>query len=322
MQLSYEELLKMKTEIFSMVAPPAAFGAEEVVLSIKVKLEADEYTKPTRWRLIGAKGKAQNIVSLCQKNGLNPVKVLEVGAGDGAILAHLDKMSFCRELHALDVSVSSEKVIRGLNLKSLQRAATFDGYNIPYGDNEFDLLILSHVLEHVEYERILLREIQRVSKFQIIEVPLDFHSYVDLNWLKCTAYGHINIYTPPILRYLLRSELFYIVDDILGRYSFEVMEYLHFDYNTHQRTPEEQKRFRINFSNEQSRFDSLTREEQEKCALWYAVLTKKITSDELFEEIIALANHLQQQGLDGDAKLVLKNIEKYSLGRLLESKLK
>lgn len=43
--------------------------------------------------------KAQRIVSLCERNGLKPSRLLEVGAGDGAILGSLSEKSFCNEMH-------------------------------------------------------------------------------------------------------------------------------------------------------------------------------------------------------------------------------
>ena len=42
---------------------------------------------------------------------------------------------------------------------------------LPFKDKEFDFVITSHVLEHVEDPELFLKEIQRVSKSGYIEVP-------------------------------------------------------------------------------------------------------------------------------------------------------
>lgn len=163
------------------------------------------------WRMLGAKYKAQNIVDVCK--GKQFVKVLEVGAGDGSILYYLDQWKFAPELYAIEISESGVSHIKSRNLKSVKSAQAFDGYHIPFEDQAFDLVILVHVLEHVEYERMLLRELKRVSKFQVIEVPRDYRFGVDKRINHFLAYGHLNVYTPSSLRYLLRSEGFEVLAD-------------------------------------------------------------------------------------------------------------
>ncbi|MEJ7691878.1 class I SAM-dependent methyltransferase [Daejeonella sp.] len=157
-----------------------------------------------QWRLLSAKYKAQNIIDVCVTRPFK--KVLEVGAGDGSILKFLDELQFSPEIHALEISQSGVEQIDNRKISSLKSVQIFDGYNIPFGDNEFDLVILSHVLEHVEFERMLLRELRRVSKYVVIEVPIDYRYGVDKRMKHFLAYGHINMYTPSSLRFLLQTE--------------------------------------------------------------------------------------------------------------------
>lgn len=182
-------------------------------ISHQVKNAYDDFYQnhDEAWRMLGAKYKAQHIVNVCK--GRQFIKVLEVGAGDGSILSFLDKWDFAPELYALEIAGSAVEHIQNRHLKHLKTAQCFDGYQIPFADNYFDLVILSHVLEHVEYERTLLREIQRVSNFQVIEVPIDYKTGVDQRISHFLAYGHINVYTPSSLRYLLKSEAMEILAD-------------------------------------------------------------------------------------------------------------
>lgn len=61
-----------------------------------------------------------------------------------------------------------------LDLKQHYKDRNFikiSGKELPFKDKEFDFVITSHVLEHVEDPELFLKEIQRVSKSGYIEVP-------------------------------------------------------------------------------------------------------------------------------------------------------
>lgn len=132
----------------------------------------------TAWRATGARQKADDIIKLGQK--YNFKKVLDVGAGDGAVLQELDQRKFTQNLYAVEISSSGIEKINQRNLASLQEVKLFDGYKIPYDDKTFELATCSHVIEHVEHPRLLLREIARVSDYQILEIPIDFSLFVYL----------------------------------------------------------------------------------------------------------------------------------------------
>jgi hypothetical protein len=85
------------------------------------------------------------------------------------------------------------------------------------------MVYCTHVLEHVEHPRILLRELWRVARLQVFEIPLDYSVGCDKSVDHFLACGHINVLTPTTFRFLSRSEgyrihrehLSYIADDVL-----------------------------------------------------------------------------------------------------------
>jgi ubiquinone/menaquinone biosynthesis C-methylase UbiE len=297
----------------SLQGPEKPCEVREVRVQATVRLVESKYTEASVWFKLAAKDKADHIVSLCKRNGIAPEKVLEIGAGGGAILACLDQLGFAPELHALEISRSGIAVIREQKLPSVKSVTLFDGYTTPFRDQEFDLVILSHVIEHVEYERLLLREMQRISRYQVIEIPLDFHEAVDTQWLHYNSYGHINIYNPTLLRFLLATERFQVVDDIAALYSLEVTQHIQFENAGNPRTPEAVARLNENYRRTCEAKAAMSVPEQEKNASSYTVLTKRMTDAELFRAHLEFATQCHAQGQDGELMLILGSLRDHGL---------
>jgi ubiquinone/menaquinone biosynthesis C-methylase UbiE len=181
--------------------------------------------KSEQWRAIGAIGKAQNIVDITRCISFNTV--IDVGAGDGNVLSVLSRVGFCSDMAAAEISGSAIEQMKKKNIAGLNEIQQFDGYTLPFGDKQFDLAICSHVIEHVEYPRILLAEIKRISKYQVFEVPIDFSLHVDHKFKHFNAYGHINIYTPALFNYLLYTMGFEILDRRHTLYDNRVILFQH-----------------------------------------------------------------------------------------------
>src|SRR5262245_44502028 len=122
------------------------------------KLYDMQYDGQSDWRRVCAVGKAADIATIC--SGRHFDTVLEVGAGEGAVLQRLDEIGFAANLYGLEISASGVQVMQERRIGSLREAKLFDGYTIPYPDNFFDLVYCTHVLEHVEHERLFLRELK------------------------------------------------------------------------------------------------------------------------------------------------------------------
>ncbi len=74
-------------------------------------------------------------------------------------------------------------------LETTRPVVFYDGVTFPFGDNEFDYVICSHVLEHVPDVNGFLKEIFRTCKKGYMEYPLITYEYmfnfgVHLNYLK------------------------------------------------------------------------------------------------------------------------------------------
>lgn len=225
------------------------------------------------WRMLGAKFKAQHIIDVCKGHDFK--KVLEVGAGDGSILLLLAEQNFAPEYHAVEISESGVEHIKTRNIPNLKSVQIFDGYHLPFEDNSFDLIILSHVLEHVEHERLLLRELRRVATHCVIEVPRDYKAGVDKKIKHFLAYGHINMYTPTSLRYLLQTEGFEILSDLTSMIEPEVTR---FNTYVNQKKPKSlitDLKISTEYAIKKSLIALLGKQKAEDMANAYTVLCKK-----------------------------------------------
>ena len=248
---------------------------KEEIVSTGLKNAYDNFYvgKDEQWRLLSAKYKAQNIKDLCEKFQFQ--KILEVGAGDGSILKYLDESGFAPEIHALEISSSGVEQIGKINLGKVKSVQIFDGYHIPYEENEFDLVILSHVLEHVEFERMLLRELKRVANYCVIEVPIDYRYGVDNRMKHFLAYGHINMYTPSSLRFLLQTEGFEIVNDKISVIEPEVTKFNTFVNQGKSRNPFSLLRIDAEYWIKMLLINLGGKQRHEKFASAYTILLKK-----------------------------------------------
>ncbi|MCK5107116.1 MAG: class I SAM-dependent methyltransferase [Nanoarchaeota archaeon] len=102
-----------------------------------------------------------NNISSYKKN----IKILEVGCGTGRFLNSLNKKGY-KNLYGLDFSKSMLGVLKKTNkdIKTIQG----DAYNLPFKDNEFDVVFSVHVLMHLENPKKAYDEMLRVSKKLVI----------------------------------------------------------------------------------------------------------------------------------------------------------
>lgn len=251
----------------------------EIRLRSAISADYDKsYSGPSAWRDLGGKYKARNLVEVCNRVGFKPQRILEVGAGEGSILMHLHRMGFGAEFHAVEIASSGVQAIKDRAIPSVKDVRQFNGYEIPYEDDSFDAVILFHVLEHVEYERAVLREVRRVAPRHIIEIPLDYHYAVDQKMDHYLGFGHINVYSPSLVRFLLKSEGFQIDQELLTQVSEEVWEYIEFTINKNERTPGAVAALHKRVSDKALAFYTSPKERAEQMANALTILTSRSAS--------------------------------------------
>jgi SAM-dependent methyltransferase len=182
------------------------------------------YEGTSEWRELGALDKVENIIALgrhCPHD-----KVLDIGTGEGAVLAQLAKRRFAEELHAIDISASAIEAVRQRDIDGVVECKVFDGYTVPYEDMSFDLAILSHVVEHVEYPRRLLYEARRVADYVFVEVPLEENGRAPRDYVD-NGIGHINSYSHRTIRKLLQTSGFEILDELYCSPSYRLLRHKH-----------------------------------------------------------------------------------------------
>jgi SAM-dependent methyltransferase len=195
----------------------------DFAVSAKLKENYDSYYQgESEWRALGAVDKVNNIVDLC--GSLQHGKILEIGSGDGAILKRLSDLNFGDALYSIEVSESAIATIRRRNISCLRDCGIFDGYHIPYSDHQFDLAVLSHVLEHVEHPRMLLYEASRVAEFVFLEVPLEETVCLKRDFV-FDSVGHINFYSWKTIRHLVQSCGLKILSQTVTNPSLPVYKY-------------------------------------------------------------------------------------------------
>jgi len=126
-----------------------------------------------RWRALGARSKADHAVVLCARAGLRPRSLVEIGCGDGALLAELGARGLAPVLDGFELSPPAAELARARAIPGARTIEAYDGEHVPAGDDAYDLAVLSHVLEHVPQPAPLLREAARVAPAVLVEVPLE-----------------------------------------------------------------------------------------------------------------------------------------------------
>jgi len=158
-------------------------------LQNNVGMYDDYYKKPDWWFQFryDTQVKRKTCLHLLRSAGrsLQGQRVLEIGFGSGAVLFSFDKNC---EVHGLEISRSAieraEQKAQEMGYAAYSFRLVTDE-SLPYADEFFDLIIASHVVEHVQDDAKLLQEIRRALKpdgVAVVLIPIN-ENYDDPNHL-------------------------------------------------------------------------------------------------------------------------------------------
>jgi SAM-dependent methyltransferase len=123
------------------------------------------------WCTTGAREKAFSVASLAADRGIRTV--LEVGCGTGVVLAELDDLDFGDRYWACEPMAELCDLARAKAIGRMVDIACTTFEEETFAGQPFDLIILSHVLEHVLNPAELLSRALHRARYVILEVPIE-----------------------------------------------------------------------------------------------------------------------------------------------------
>jgi ubiquinone/menaquinone biosynthesis C-methylase UbiE len=104
-----------------------------------------------------------------------PISCLDVGCGDMTIAESIAKLNPLTIWNCIDIHDLPEELKKTDKWKKYRK---FDGSNIPFEDNAFDIVIFCDVLHHTPDQiSTLLKEAGRISKYVIIKDHFEYSWY-------------------------------------------------------------------------------------------------------------------------------------------------
>lgn len=95
-------------------------------------------------------------------NSQKNIKLLDIGCGTGELLKELPPLG---DVFGID---SSPQAIAFCKEKGLKNVSVAEGTKIPFPNNSFDVILCLDVLEHIQDDSAVLKEIYRVAKMGAI----------------------------------------------------------------------------------------------------------------------------------------------------------
>jgi SAM-dependent methyltransferase len=178
--------------------------------------DPEEGARLGRWRALGAAGKAAHVAALCAQAGLAPRRVVELGCGDGALLAALSERGIGERLDGFELSPEAAELTRQKRIARVERVEAYDGVAVPAGDDAYDLAVLSHVVEHVPEPEPLLREAARLAPHVLVEVPLEGNRSARRPSVRAEAVriGHVHAFTRADVRRLFATTGLRVLEEL------------------------------------------------------------------------------------------------------------
>ena len=156
------------------------------------------------WRRIGSIDKVSNIQIVAKDLvDLKNMRMCEIGCGDGSIAEELAKRNLFARYRGYEISSSGIMAAKNRKIPHTD----FHLISATAKDNEFEnaeIVLLCHVIEHLENPRELLVEVGKIADLLVVEVPLEDNRglRLDYDW---DPVGHINKFNHKTIRQLLQT---------------------------------------------------------------------------------------------------------------------
>jgi len=176
-----------------------------------------ELDMEAEWLRRGAKDKVDSIEYFLSKYHIQPKNLIELGAGTGAVISECQRRKLASHFTAVDFSTQALQYLKNSDhdIDLIQADITSENFRI---ETKHDVLILSHVLEHLEDPKPFLQAVRERINFEyaIIEVPLEA---LFLARLKAkvkdrsrNSAGHVQFFTTDTFESLISRSGFEIID--------------------------------------------------------------------------------------------------------------
>ena len=169
-----------------------------------------------QWLQYAARGKADSVEQVLARRGVSPESLLELGAGTGAVIAECARRGLAKEYWAVDYSESATEYLRDTVPGVHVVAADITSPEFSLG-RHFDVVVLSHVIEHLEEPREMLDALREMDfDHCVLEVPLDDLPVSRLKNLirdrSENPAGHLQFFTANTFERMVRGSGFEILD--------------------------------------------------------------------------------------------------------------
>lgn len=135
---------------------------------------ADGLDRQAEWLARNAKQKADSVELLLGRNGIRPARLLELGCGTGAILQELQRRNVAGRYYGVDYSAGAIGYLKSTQPDVECAVADITAGVQLFGGKNFDVILCSHVLEHLEDPLAFLRLIRGFRfNYLLVEVPLE-----------------------------------------------------------------------------------------------------------------------------------------------------
>jgi SAM-dependent methyltransferase len=197
----------------SQVAHQGVSGRDQYAAKYRAELGPQ-----AEWLRYGAAHKVDSIEALLERDGVKPGAILELGCGTGAVITECQRRGVGETFSAVDYSQEAmaylESHSRGIHC--LVADITDPAFSL---HELFDVVVLSHVLEHLEDPLTFLRSMIARVRFRhlVAEVPLEDLLGARIKNLvrdrRHNPAGHVQFFTQRTFRRLLSSAGLDLRDD-------------------------------------------------------------------------------------------------------------